>query len=142
MIYIGIDPGTHTGVAVWSTKERKFIDVRTLKLHQALAYVGETCDWAKANDINVFLIFEDARLRKWYGNDPEIVRKKMKGAGSVERDCSVWEEFCEDNFIEYESKKPAKGMTKMSAESFNLYTGWQGRTSNHARDAGMLVFGR
>ena len=33
-------------------------------------------------------------------------------------------------------------MTKWSAEVFADMTGWKGRTSNHARDAALLVYGR
>ena len=34
------------------------------------------------------LRIEDARLRKWYGN---AGREELQGAGSVNRDASIWE---------------------------------------------------
>ena len=39
MIYIGIDPGTHTGVAVWDSKAQVFIELATIPIHQALLKV-------------------------------------------------------------------------------------------------------
>ena len=66
----------------------------------------------------------------------------MIGAGSVKRDAVIWEEFCIDNGIKFFSVPPAKGLTKWSAQTFSEVTGWQGRTSNHGRDAALLVYGR
>lgn len=47
-----------------------------------------------------------------------------------------------DEGIEFRALPPTKGATKMSAEAFRDLTGWRGRTSEHSRDAAMLVFGR
>jgi hypothetical protein len=37
---------------------------------------------------------------------------------------------------------PAKGATKLDPDFFKALTGWKKRTSEHARDAAMIVFGR
>lgn len=137
MIFIGIDTGTHTGVAVWDSEERQFIDIKTLKLHQALQLVITMCKvWHKEN---VVVLFEDARQRKWFGHKANA---KMQGAGSVKRDAAIWEEFCTDYGIAFRALPPAKGQTKLSPDYFKSLTGWKGRTSDHARDAAMIVFGR
>ena len=39
MICIGIDPGTHTGLAVWDTNEGRFLSLETVPIHQALIKV-------------------------------------------------------------------------------------------------------
>lgn len=39
------------------------------------------------------LRIEDARLRKWYGN---AGREELQGAGSVNRDASIWETRCKE----------------------------------------------
>lgn len=136
MICIGIDPGTHTGVAVWDTREGKFLSLETMPLHRALADVLE---WhSKTEDLQV--VFEDARQRTWYGKGDTYA--KLQGAGSVKRDCSIWEDFCKDYGIPFWAKPPEKGMTKVSAEYFRMISNYQGRTSEHARDAAMLVIGR
>ena len=138
MIYIGIDPGTHTGVAVWDTIEGQFLSIETLPIHRALEKVKRFYnDNKELFDICVF--FEDARQRKWYGKESNA---KLQGAGSVKRDCSIWEDFCRDYQIPFVAVPPMKGGTKVNESYFKTISGWKGRTSNHARDAAMLVIGR
>ena len=139
MIYIGIDPGTHTGVAVWDTREGKFLSLETLLIHRAMTFI---LTWSlKAEDTGqeIQIVFEDARQRKWYGNESNA---KRQGAGSVKRDCSIWEDFCRDYQIPFVAVPPMKGGTKVSESYFKTISGWKGRTSNHARDAAKLVIGR
>lgn len=135
MICIGIDPGTHTGVAVWDTREGKFLSLETLPIHKALLRV-----LVLTSDQVAEVVFEDARQRTWFGKGD--TNAKAQGAGSVKRDCSIWEDFCRDYGIPFQAKPPVKGATKVSAEYFKMVSGWTGRTSEHARDAGMLVVGR
>lgn len=138
MTFIGIDTGTKTGFAVWDGK--RFLEIETLKLWQALDRVRAMKE--QGEDITV--VFEDARQRKWIPREKNIsqYRGKMMGAGSVKRDAVIWEEFCIDNGIKFFSVPPGKGLTKWSAQTFAEVTGWQGRTSNHGRDAALLVYGR
>ena len=144
MIYIGIDPGTHTGVAVWDSREGKFLSLETLPIHLALEKVKEIAnpfwlmDGAYHND--VYVIFEDARQRTWFGKGDTSA--KMQGAGSVKRDCSIWEDFCKYYELPFRAIPPVKGATKVSPEYFKLISHWTRRTSQHARDAAMLVIGR
>lgn len=139
MIYIGIDPGDHTGIAVWDTDSKKFLDIKTTQLHKALAIVQS---WNVTDYVRV--IFEDARQRKYLPREKSVseYRGKLMGAGSVKRDCTIWEEFLTDNRIPYDAIPPQRGATKWSQEQFQAVTGWKGRTSDHARDASILVFGR
>lgn len=138
MKYIGIDTGTKTGFAVWDGK--RFLEIETLKLWQALDRVRKM----KKQGEDITVVFEDARQRKWLPREKSIseYRGKMIGAGSVKRDAVIWEEFCIDNGIKFFSVPPAKGLTKWSAQTFAEVTGWEGRTSNHGRDAALLVYGR
>lgn len=137
MIYIGIDPGTHTGVAVWDSKERKFLSLETMPIHIALTRVLAI---AERHRDDVQVIFEDARLRTWFGKGN--VSAKAQGAGSVKRDCSIWEDFLIDMEIPFVTTKPGNVATKVTPSWFRKLTGWEGRCSEHARDAAMLVFGR
>lgn len=139
MIYIGIDPGTHTGVAVWDTREGKFLSLRTLLIHRAMTFILTWSLKAEETGQEIQVVFEDARQRKWYGNESNA---KRQGAGSVKRDCSIWEDFCRDYQIPFVAVPPIKGGTKVSESYFKTISGWKGRTSNHARDAAMLVIGR
>jgi hypothetical protein len=137
MIYIGIDPGTHTGVAVWDSKEGKFLTLETMPIHRALTRVLAI---AERHRDDVQVIFEDARLRKWFGDGDTDAKKQ--GAGSVKRDCSIWEDFLTDMEIPFLTTKPGNVATKVTPSWFRKLTGWEGRCSEHARDAAMLVFGR
>ena len=83
-IVIGLDPGVQTGVAIWSVTDKKFLNIVTAKVHVA----GKMVEAIKARKILVR--FEDARLRKWFGNSG---REKLQGAGSVKRDCKMWEDL-------------------------------------------------
>ena len=137
MICIGIDPGTHTGVAVWDTREGKFLSLDTMPIHRAISKVGFIAEIHKGD---VQVVFEDARQRTWYGKGD--TNAKLQGAGSVKRDCSIWEDFCKDYGIPFWAKPPVKGATKVSADYFKMVSHYQGRTSEHSRDAAMLVIGR
>ena len=131
---VGIDAGTRTGVAIWDCDDQRLTMVDTMTISVAMLFVMEL---AKQNDVVVYL--EDARLRNWFGSSG---REKLQGAGSVKRDCSIWETFCEEQGIELRKVAPKNNYTKLNAEQFRRLTGWQGRSSEHSRDAAMLVFGR
>lgn len=133
MIYIGIDTGTHTGFAIWDSELQNFRCIQTLKIHQAMEQV---MNWHK--NAKIVVIFEDARQRKWFGSNSNA---KIQGAGSIKRDCTIWEDFLKDKGIEYRAVQPIKGGTKWSAERFYEIFGWEGKTSEHARDAALLVYG-
>ena len=133
-LFVGLDAGTHTGVAVWDKTNERLITVETMTITQAMLYVRGL---AEANEVVVVL--EDARKRTWFGHSG---REKLQGAGSVKRDCSIWETFCEEQGIEICKVAPKNNHTKLTSEQFRRRTGWEGRSSEHSRDAAMLVFGR
>ena len=141
MIYIGIDPGVNTGLAAWDTEKHMFRMVSTCSILQAMFCVRLVRDQFEQP---VHVIFEDARQRKYLPRERNMseYRGKLMGAGSIKRDCEIWEEFCRENGFEYTAIPPRKGATKWDAETFARVTGWEGRTSNHARDAALLVFGK
>ena len=135
MIYIGVDTGVHTGLAVWDSHDRQFLMVDTLPIHIAL----EVVTYYQKQTPDLLVIFEDARQRKWYTGD---VSAKAQGAGSVKRDAKIWQDFLEDKGIRFQMVAPQKGLSKWDAETFKHMTGWKARTSNHARDAALLVWGK
>lgn len=137
MLYVGIDTGKHTGLAIWDGKQ--FLELDTMPIHAALNRVGIL----RFSHDPVKVYFEDARLRKWYGtHTAEKDRAKLQGAGSVKRDSSIWEDALTDWGIPFERVAPKNNITKMNADYFARLTGWTGRTSEHSRDAAMLVWGR
>lgn len=141
MIYIGIDTGTDTGLAVWDTRAQRLTDVRTLKIHQAMRMVEELHEAAAGN---ILVVFEDARQRKWIPAEGTLSKWKGRamGAGSIKRDATIWEDFLLDKRIPFEKVPPRPGLTKWKADYFAHVTGYKGRTSDHGRDAALLVWGR
>ena len=136
-VLVGIDTGRHTGFAVWDTEKRQLDFVDTIPIHEALLRI-----WSQRH-ANVEVYFEDARQRKWYGTKTaKEDRNKLQGAGSVKRDSTIWEDALKDWGIPFHAVAPKHNTTKMTPEFFRSLTGWKGRTSEHSRDAAMLVFGR
>lgn len=129
--YIGIDPGTNTGIAIWSVASQSFLTIDCVKLHKAMEMV------LSISGKGVCVRFEDARLRTWFGNSG---REVLQGVGSIKRDCNIWEDFLLDNNIVYEKVKPKAGSTKWAADYFKKVTGWAERTNEHSRDAAVLVY--
>ena len=137
MICIGIDTGVHTGFAVWHSDTKYLAEVSTLTITQAMERVKMIADIRGKDNIRLFI--EDARQRKWFGN---AGRERLQGAGSVKRDSRIWEDWCREQGLQYRMVAPKNNRTKLTASQFKLLTKWTGATSEHARDAALLVFGR
>ena len=134
-VVIGIDTGVSTGLAIWDNRTKMLITVKTMMIHQAMRLVQEQA--AEVGPERILVRFEDARLRKYFGRSG---REKLQGAGSVKRDAKIWEDFLKDEKIPFECVAPRNNTTKMEAGYFRALTGWKGITSEHTRDATMLVF--
>ena len=139
MTYVGIHPGEHTGLAVWNAEKKAFVSIRTLPLWAAMEAVA-----ALASEGPVTVVCEDARLRTWFPKERSLseYRGRLMGAGAAKRDAAAWEEFLRDKGIPYVMRKPQAHGTKWPAQAFARVTGYTGRTSEHGRDAALLVFGR
>ena len=138
-IIIGIDPGTKTGLALGKENSKEFIDVCSVKIHKAMEIVEEICQ--EHGKVNVLVKVEDARkitlprhLQKHQGN------AQLQGVGSVKRDCSIWEGFLSDKGIAHKMIDPRRSSKKVNKEMFSKMTGWNGRSNEHGRDAGMLIY--
>lgn len=140
MIHIGIDTGRHTGFAVWDGS--RFLELDTKTISSALLEVRRYA--ANFGRENITVYIEDARLRKWIPREKSLseFKGRAQGAGSVKRDATIWEDYCAEDEIRLVKVPPKNNTTKLSAKVFTRITGYQGRTSEHARDAAMLVFQR
>ena len=141
--YIGIDPGVKTGYALWSRSLKKFCYISS-------DTITKTMDWVKwvasevaksDNPSSLFIRVEDARKRKWFGPGSKA---KLQGAGSIKRDCKMWESFLTEQKIPFEMVDPKdmKGFTKLDQDVFRKMAKWDKSTNEHSRDAAMLVLGR
>ena len=127
----GIDPGEKTGLAIWDCSEQQFKAINTVGIiaaQEILRVFYKNYDLQK-------IYFEDARQ-----GGGKADSKRLQGVGSVKRDSAIWQEFCEYYHIPHAALKPDKNLTKWPEEYFKKITGWTGRTSQHARDAAVLVF--
>lgn len=132
--YIGIDTGTNTGFSVWNRDEKRLMMVASIKIHNAMKKI----EGLQHTPGGIFVRVEDARLRKWFGKNSSA---KLQGAGSIKRDCTIWEDFLKDLGVDYEMVAPKNNKTKTTADYFQRLTKWSGQTNEHARDAAMLVYG-
>lgn len=139
MYCIGIDPGKSTGIAVWNMNTQHFEMLDTVPIHVAMDRVRAF--GAKYGNIRVY--FEDARQRHYLPRERNVseYRGKLMGAGSVKRDSVIWQDALTDWGIPFTMVPPRAGATKWTADTFRRITGYTGRTSNHARDAALLVYG-
>ena len=130
---VGCDPGVHTGLAIFHGKTGNLHSAGSYSIIEAMEIIKDLEDSG-----SVFLRIEDARLRKWYGKNSNA---KAQGAGSVKRDCKIWEEFCAFYGIENQFVSPKGQRTKMNAKAFEHYTGCKLRLNEHGRDAYLLAWG-
>ena len=140
MIVVGIDPGVNTGLAVWDSSARQFLDIRCSGIVDAMDYLRRLREERTIG----LIVFEDARQRKWIPREKDLAefRGRAMGAGSVKRDSAIWEEWCHTHHIDFVATPPHQGMTKLTDLYFRGLTGYDRRTNEHGRDAAMLVFGR
>lgn len=131
--YIGIDPGVKTGIAIYRTSDKTFTAIATSSIAQAFDTVVKLHRQA-----TIHVRVEDARKRKFFG---ATGRERLQGAGSVKRDCSAWQEFLEYHGIPFDMPSPLQKGKKITADYFRKMTGYTGRSSQHGRDAALLVYG-
>lgn len=132
MLKIGIDPGIKTGVAAIS--KGKIILIETTTILAAFKTIDRL---VQNHDLSIYV--EDARQRGGRAT-------AALGAGSVIRDCKIWEEYLGDLSVKYAGRvryfflKPNAKLTKLDSARFKKITRHTGKTSNHSRDAAMLVW--
>jgi hypothetical protein len=134
-IMVGVDPGVSTGLALWDRLRQKLVSVDTVMIHEAWQAVLSLHLAGALHSVT----FEDARLRTGYFG--KNAKAKQQGAGSVKRDCKAWADFLGAHGIAYRAVSPQAKGAKVDAATFAKLSGYQGKTNEHGRDAGMLVIG-
>lgn len=134
-IAIGVDTGVKTGFAIWNKTKKCFDEISTMTITKALFKVKQLHD----KGVKMIVVVEDARQAR-FGRNTATDRHKLQGAGSVKRDAKIWQDFLTENDIPHVMVRPQKKITKMNKEQFTNQTGYTGSTSEHSRDAAMLVW--
>lgn len=139
-IYIGIDPGVKTGIAIWVKQDNPLLNLFTCSHIEGVLLIYELINDflnKKNYDLeNIHLIIEDANQKGSWG-------KSAMSIGKLKQKSMDWIELGEIlrvNVVKVDPK--SRRNTKMKKEYFKQLTGYEGQTSEHARDAAMLVFGK
>jgi hypothetical protein len=139
-LYIGIDPGRNTGVAVYSSAQKKIIDLKTLDFWGVIAFLKEL---KLIHDTNFEVVMENPGLNSFIysRNHHENATIKLKMAQDVGRNkeqAFLIIDYLKMNNITFREVRPTTA--KWKADIFNRYTGWTGNSNEHTRDAGRLVY--
>lgn len=133
MNILGIDPGQHTGCALY--QDGKLIELWTTKPH----LIGNIITAQKPGRV----IFEDSRLQSytWTGVKSRAAALKMaRNVGEIDAWSKLIAATCEDAGITCHGISPKNKGAKLNAEQFQKLTGWTGRTNSHERDAACIAF--
>lgn len=132
-VVMGIDPGTHTGIALF--EGGKLTTLQTIEPHQ-LVEVIETVMPAR-------VVFEDSRLisptwKRGVSNAAQL--KIARDVGQIDAWCRLIVATCERLQIPAHGISPKAKGAKLSAEQFAVLTGWTGRSNEHSRDAACVAW--
>lgn len=147
--FIGIDPGVHTGIAIWDSQLATFVDITSdcaVAIENKVLHLREMFLPHKTH-----LVVEDSRGN--YLPPKERNESRIRGVGSVQRDMQRWEEFAKHHDLQYTMQplkvhnpfrliKEGSSKRKMVHEEFEKITGWKKRTNEHERCAAGLVYRR
>lgn len=135
MVYIGIDPGVKTGLAV--IKNGLYFSIKTLPILRAVELVNFYINENGRDFVKVYI--EDPNKRKYFGRTD---RERLQGAGSIKRDFKIWmENFDEFSQLQVECLSPKQvGSLFDNVKVFKDATKWTNRTSKHARDAARMIY--
>jgi hypothetical protein len=136
-VCIGIDPDR--GLAVWDRREKRLVQVKTTTFWGIAGVLACAGAWDGGAEVHI----EAPHL-----NRPVWIRAERgasriaQNVGENKAKAKLLIEYCDIlGLMCFESRPTRRSMTKLSAEQFGQITGWKGQTSEHGRDAGMLVFG-
>jgi hypothetical protein len=130
---IGIDPGKHTGVAIFI--KGKLTALRTTDPQGVAALLDEIQPER--------VVFEDSRLTRatWVrGVSPAALRKIARNVGQIDAWCTQLVDLCAARGIVAHGISPKGKGAKLNAEQFKKLTGWTGRSNQHERDAAMVAW--
>lgn len=142
--FIGIDPGVNNGFAIYSKNTRSLLMLKTFSFWELMDFIRtqNVCNTDKV----CFIVEDPQQNSSLYDkrNDKQgAVRDKVaQNIGSNKRTAQLIFEKLEMIGANYIARKPTKRSgTKMNEQAFKNLTKWDGKSSEHSRDAAMLVYG-
>lgn len=147
---IGIDPGENTGFALYNNKCKSFDIVKTMTFWETIGkikYYAEICnEWNFRESTyykSLLVLIEDPGINKpifysKYGNKKfREYTRISQNVGMNKEQAKLLIEYCKRNNIPYEAIKP--DTKKMTSKEIKHFTGYEGKTSQHSRDAIKLI---
>lgn len=129
---IGIDPGKHTGVAIYR-------DSVLCELHTLSPDMIESLLVRVRPDL---VVFEDSRKQSPVfsrGVSHRATLKIARNVGEIDQLCRQIEDMCRRNGLESVGVSPLRKGAKLDAARFAVVTGWTQRSNQHERDAAMVA---
>lgn len=152
-IWMGIDPGKTTGVAVWQarsgTERGKFLRLCSSKLLLVMDLVREFRDLAQQKGVEFEAVIEEpgkiggiyARHKQaTKGEDQSVLLRIAVNVGQNIEHAKLLIEMCEAEGVQHSARPPVKAK-KWNAADFKTITGEPKGHNQHIRDAARLVFG-
>lgn len=133
MILLGIDPGQHTGLAIFDGG--RLAELRTI--------TPVEIDRAITSIMPGRVVFEDSRLQShvWTTSTSKAAAAKMaRNLGEIDALCKLIVAVCERLDIPAHGISPLGKGQKMAADQFERITGWTGRSNQHERDGAMVAW--
>lgn len=140
-VFIGVDPGLDTtGIAIWDVGQKKFTRMSTINYWEALSFFTENI-----RSDTCFVLENPNLVRPLYGAKARIMKQPVRDkinqdVGMNKAVARLYQQYLAMNEACLIVIKPTS--SKKDTNTFRRITGYQKRISQHARDAGMLVFGR
>lgn len=136
-LIIGIDPDLEkSGVAVLKDGSLRLDNMRFYDLTQ---YFEVNKDQIKKVVIEAGWMNKKSNLHGRIGQSKRAGERIAKNVGENHATGKLLVEMAESLGLAVVLVRPTK--TKKNSEEFNRITGWQGRTNQEQRDAGMLIWG-
>lgn len=145
---IGLDPGINTGFCLYDKISKQIVKLDTLGFWDLFDALEDVKVWIGQEHVTFYI--ENSALNKptfvkGGGDTQKKMQKISRNVGSNQRESTLLIEGIRRYGFHVIEVKPtgSRGVKrKWSEETFVKITGYKGRSSQHARDAAMLVFGR
>lgn len=136
-LIIGIDPDLEkSGVAVLKDGSLR---LNNMRFYDLTKYLEVNKDQIKKVVIEAGWMNKKSNLHSRIGQSKRAGERIAKNVGENHATGKLLVEMAESLGLAVVLVRPTK--TKKNSEEFNHITGWQGRTNQEQRDAGMLIWG-
>lgn len=142
---IGIDPGANTGIAIYVRNKLDILEtyppLDAIRLLQKSEFT--------ANQKDLLVVMEDSRLQsvvfkrtniRGGALSHESQLKIARDIGRIDMICTLLEDTCLAKGYSLIRLSPKQKGGKVNSETFCKKTGWEGKSNQHERDAGMVAF--